>query len=58
MYRYFKKIGNNDHIWSWKPKGLSDEKIKLPATSDDSLAPWLSYIGTKIRVKFVGNLTR
>ena len=39
MYRYFKKIGNNDHISSWESKGLSDEKIKLPATSDDSLAP-------------------
>ena len=27
MYRYFKKIGNTDHISEWKSKGLSDESI-------------------------------
>ena len=52
MYRYSKKIGNTDHISSWKSKGLSDESIKPPATSNNNLAPSLNYIGIKTRVKF------
>ena len=55
MYICFKKIGNTDHISAWKSKGLSDESIKPPSTSDNSLAPSLSYIGTRKRVKFVGS---
>ena len=52
MYRYYKKIGNTDPISSWKSKELSDQKIKPPATSNNSLS--LNYIGTKIRVQFEG----
>ena len=52
MYRYFKMITNTDYISSWKSKGLSTESIKPPTTSDNSLAPALSYYGTKTRVKF------
>ena len=55
MYRYFKKIGNTDQISAWKSKGLSDESIKPPTISNNSLTPSLSYIGTKTRVKFVGS---
>ena len=55
MYICFKKIDNTDHISAWKSKGLSDESIKPPSTSDNSLAPSLSYIGTRKRVKFVGS---
>ena len=55
MYRYFKRIGNTDHISEWKFKGLSDEIIKLPAISGNSLAPALSYFGNKTRLKFAGN---
>ena len=55
MCRYFKKIGNADHILSWKSKGLSDEIIKPPTTSDNSLAPALIYIGHKTREKFDGS---
>ena len=47
-------ITNTDYISSWKSKGLSDESIKPPTTSDNSLTPVLSYYGTKIRVKFTG----
>ena len=51
MYRcFFKRIGNTD-ISLWKPKRLSDEIAKPPATSDISLAPSLSFTGTKTRVK-------
>ena len=55
MYRYFKVITNTDYISSWKSKGLSDESIKPPTTSDNSLNPSLSYYGTKTRVKFTGS---
>ena len=55
MYRYFKNIGNNDYISSWKYKGLSDEIIKPSTISDNSLSPTLSYIGNKTRVKFDGD---
>ena len=54
MYRYFKKIGNTDHISKWKSKGLSNKVIKPFATPNNSLAPALSYFGTKTRVNFHG----
>ena len=55
IQRYFKKIDITERILSWKSKGLSDEVIKFPATTDNSLAPSLKYIGNKIRAKFVGS---
>ena len=33
---------------------MSDESIKPLATSNNSLAPRLSYLGNKIKVKFEG----
>ena len=54
MYRHFKKIGNTDRISEWKSKGLSDEVIKPFATPNNSLAPALSYFGTKTRVNLNG----
>ena len=58
MYRYFKMITNTDYISSWKSKGLSNESIKPPTTSDNSLNPRLSYYGTKIRVQFTRSCLR
>ena len=55
VYKYFKFITNTNYISSWKSKGLSDESIKPPTTSDNSLTPALSYYGTKTRVKFTGS---
>ena len=52
MCRYFKKTGNTGRISEWKSKRLSDEIIKPPNTSDNSLAPALRYTGNKTRVKF------
>ena len=52
MYRYFEKIGNTERISSWKSRGLSDKIIKPPNTSDNSLAPAISYIGINTRPKF------
>ena len=42
-------------IYFWKSKGLSDENITSPTTSDYSLNPQLSYFGTKTRVEFKGS---
>ena len=53
--RYFKVIANTDYVSSWKSKGLSAETIKPPRTSDNSLAPSVSYYGSKTRVKFIGS---
>ena len=46
---------NNDHILSWKSKGLSDENIKPLSTSNNILNPSLTYVGTKTRVEFKGS---
>ena len=56
IYGYFKdkEVDNKDHISAWKSKGFSDEHIKPPATSDDSLVPSLNYIGVRTRVRFYG----
>ena len=48
-------IGNTDHILLWKSKGLPDESIKPPATSNNSIASLLNYFGTIARVKFDGS---
>ena len=43
MNKNFRKIGSTGHISEWKSKGLSGEIIKSPITSDNILAPKLSY---------------
>ena len=53
MQRYFKTVDpGNRNILSWKSKGLSDESIKAPTTSNRILNPSLNFVGTKARVKF------
>ena len=51
---YFKVIVSTDYVSSWKSKGLSDETIKPPSTSDNGLTTAVSYYGTKMGVKFIG----
>ena len=53
--KYFKVIASTDYVSSWKSKGLSNETIKLPATSDNSLTPALSYYGAKTRINVYGS---
>ena len=48
-------ISNTDYVSSWKSEGLSAESIKPPTTSDNSLAPTLSYCGTKTKLIFTGS---
>ena len=53
--RYFKIITNTDYVSLCKSKGLSDESITPPTTSDNIFTPALSYYSTKIRLKFTGS---
>ena len=59
IIRYFKvNMINNvtNYVLLWKFKGLSDNTIKPPAASDNSLTPTISYYyGGKIRVTFTGS---
>ena len=53
IYRYLKTdSANNDTVLSWRSKGLFDQSIKAPSTSNKLLNPSLDYLGIKIRVKF------
>ena len=54
MNRYFKvnMINATNYVSLWKSKGLSDESIKPPTISNNSLAPSLDYYGAKTRAKF------
>ena len=56
MQKYFKRIagvGNGNCIYSWKSRGLSDERINSIKTSDYGITPYLSYYNAnKIRLKF------
>ena len=45
-------------VRAWKPKGLSEDSIKPPAESKDSLAPALNHINTKLPNKFDGSCSK
>ena len=47
IYKYFS--ANNSNILSWKSKGLPNESIKPPNTSNKILNLTLNFAGTKIR---------
>ena len=55
IQRYFNLIANTQYISSWKSRGLSDQSVKPPSTSDNSLSPLINYLGNKIRLKFSGS---
>ena len=58
MRKYFKLnsiVNVIDHVLSWPSKGISNESIKPPTPTDNSLGPKLSYCGTKLRVRFTGS---
>ena len=50
--KYFKVGGNLHYVLSWASKGLSNESIKPPTTSNNSVTPILNYFGTKTKVSF------
>ena len=50
MGKYFKLnsvVGAADYVLSWQSKGISNESIKPPTTTNNSLIPELNYYGTK-----------
>ena len=50
VYRNFETdIANDSTILSWKSKGLPDESIKPPSTSNNMLNPSVNYLGTKVK---------
>ena len=56
MRKYFKLssvAGVIDHVLSWQSKGISNESIIPPTTSNYGLNPKLRYYGTKTRVQFI-----
>ena len=56
MRKYFELnsvVGVTDYVLSWQSKGLSNESIKPPTASNNSLNPRLSYYSTKVRVQKV-----
>ena len=55
MGKYFilnSVVGVIDRVLSWRSKEISNESIKPPTTSNNSLNPGLSYNDTKIKVQF------
>ena len=61
MEKYFNLnsvVGVTDRVLSWQSKGLSNESIKRPTTSDNSLTPELIYYGSKIKIKFTGSCSK
>ena len=46
-------IANTLYISSWKSKGMSDQTIKPPVTSDNNLTLLIDYLAKKIRLKAV-----
>ena len=56
--KYFKLnsvVNAADYVLSWQSKGLSNESIKPPTTTNNSLTPELNYYGTKTKIKFTGS---
>ena len=51
----FTELYTGNYIYFWKSKGLSDENIAPPTTSDYRHSLQLSYYGTKTTVKFDGS---
>ena len=58
MDRYFLKNVLTDRISEWKSKELSEKSINPYTTSNNSLAPALSYFDNKVRVKFDGSFSK
>ena len=58
MRKYFKLnsvVDTVDYVLSWQSKGLSNESIKPPTTTNNSLTPELNYYGSKTKIKFTGS---
>ena len=52
IHKYFEFVNINNEWYNTSWKGLSEESIKPPVTSDNSLNPLIDYYNNKIRLKF------
>ena len=50
VHKYFKKIVDTNHILAWISKGLSNESIKPPESSNNNPAVAKNYIDSKIKL--------
>ena len=48
-------VGNDNYIYYWKSKGLSDKKINFIKMPNYGITPNSIYYGTKTRVEFNGS---
>ena len=58
LRKYFKLnsvVDAADYVLSWKSKGLSNESIKPPTTTNSSVTPELNYYGNKTKIRFTGS---
>ena len=55
MHKYFKRIASGDYIYSWKSKGLFDERLDSITASNHKITPESNFYGTKTRVEFSGS---
>ena len=56
LRKYFKLnsvVDAADYVLSWESKGLSNESIKPPTTTNSSLTPKLYYYSTKTKIKSI-----
>ena len=54
--KHFKRIigvGNGEHIYFWKSRGLSDENISSITGSNHMITPSSDYLGAKKRLNLV-----
>ena len=61
MRKYFKLnlvADTVDYVLSWQSKRLSNESIKQPTTTNNSLTPELDYYGTKTKIKLTGSFLK
>ena len=56
LRKYFKLnsvVDAADYVLSWQSKGLSNESIKPPTTTNSCLTPELNYYGTKTKLNLL-----
>ena len=54
-FKFSSVAGVIDHVLSWQARGIPNESIKPPTTSNYGFNPNLSYYGTKKRIQFIAS---
>ena len=59
-FKYFKMCrAKSNQIIAWKCNGLSEENIKAPTRSNNSIAPGMTFFnGAKVEIKFDGGYVK